>query len=455
MAADWLQTPSVQIPGTPPMFSPALAALVSGPWNATSAWRMESLVKLIAATPSFNKSTGLSVLDYCSTAKQEMDAAFVAVRFARINRGNQALLNGQGVAFVTETMATDTNANLAFPKINGTTYAQLAGATDQLGFRAMTWAGAAVLASQVASLTAPTVNLCDWIPIKPVARAAGEPSTRSVLGWRWEHLGSTNGNWAFAPISANPRTPQASMRGRTFVQSKYAGSGAIADLSTAKTFSLDTIYQDVYPIVRFSVPVFSVWGVGDSITACTGITADGMAAWGHKACADLSTPLKPVIWSNLGVASMASSDFWVNAKSLLAAGVPPPSMLVLNVGSINEYGSTPNVRQAEIVQNVAAEGVSICRQYGISYLVMWGTLPNENIATSILDAVRVQANADAYAYSQAVRCIWLDTSGLGDGASPERWVPAYKYDAFHPNEAGQDAILVPRLTAIIKAAAGL
>lgn len=419
------------------------------------AWRSEALVKLVAATPSFNRSTGLSAIDYCSAVKQEMEAAFVAVRFARINRGNQALLNGQGVVFVSETMAVDTSANLAFPKINGTTYGQLAGATDQLGFRALTWGGAATLANQAAAIAAPTINLSDWTAIRSVARAAGEPSTRPVLGWRWEHLGSTNGNWAFATISANPRTPLASMRGRTFVAAKYAGGGAIADLSTAKTFTVDTIYQDIYPIVRFSVPVFSVWGVGDSITSCTGITTDGMSAWGHKACADLSTPLRPVVWANLGVSSMASSDFWLNTKALLSAGVPPPSMLVLNVASINEYGSTPNVRQAEIVQNVAADAVGICRQYGIPYLVMWGTLPNENIATSLLDSIRVQANSDAYAYSQAVRCIWLDTTGLGDGASPERWIPTYRFDAFHPNEVAQDAVLVPRLSAVIKAAAGL
>jgi hypothetical protein len=420
-----------------------------------SGWKNEALVKLIANSPSFNNSSGLSTLDYCSSMKQEMEANYLAVRFLRVNRGTSVLTGDKVVCFTTETMAFDTSANMAFPKIAGTVYANLAGATDQLGFRNVTWAGSATIPSISAAITAPSLSLSDWTYIKPTARAGGEPSTRPILGWRIEHLGSTNGNWAFSTMSANVYSPLASMRYRTIVGSKYATSGAIADLSTAKTFSTDTTTQDIFPIVRFTVPVFSVWGVGDSITACTDITTDQQAAWGFKACADLSTPLKPVVWANLGVSDVASSDFWVNLKTYLAGGVPPPSMLVVNVGSINEYGSIPNVREAEIVQYVASDAVAVCRQYQIPFLCLWGTMVNENIATALLDAVRVQANTDVYVYAQAVKCFWLDTSGMGDGASPEKWIPGYKFDAIHPNESAQDTFLVPRLTAIIKAAAGL
>jgi hypothetical protein len=425
------------------------------PVSGDTGWRTEAMVKPFAVAPSFNKTTGLSGIDNTTSVKMEVEGHYSAVRFLRVNRGNQALTSGQMVAFATETMAYATSAQIATPIVNGTAYAALAGATDTKGFRAITWSGAASVPSIPSSAGGPQAVLSDWVPMTSVARANGEASGRPVLGYRIEHLGSTNGNWAYFSASANVRDPITSMRGRTIVVGRYGAGGAIADLTAAKVFVVETLNMDVVPIIRFKVPVFSVWGVGDSITAVTGTNTDVHSAWGLKACAELSTPARPVVWSNLGVAGMTSADFWVFAKYLLALGVPAPSMLVLNVASINEFSSTPNIRQAELTRSILGEAVAVCRQYRIPHLCVWGTLPNENITTAPYDQVRKDNNAGLAQDAATMRVVMLDLSALGDGATPEKWVPAYRYDPFHPNEAGQDAVFVPAVKAAIHAAAGL
>jgi lysophospholipase L1-like esterase len=422
----------------------------------SSGWRSAALTKLATAFPSYNKSTSLSALDYCCSQKQEVEAGFTSVKFIRLNRGTQALNSTKVVAFSTETMAYDTSVNMAFPVVGGTTYAALAASNDIKGFFAVTWGGADNISTASTTATSgPTVAISDMCYVTDVPRKTGEASTRPILGWRAEHLGSVNGNWGFPTVNANVRDPLGSMRGRTLVTSRYAAAGAIADLTTAKPFTLDTLIHDVYPEVYYKVPVFSVWGVGDSITACTGITTDGQSAWGHKACTDLSTPARPVIWANLGSAGQNSDDFWVNCKSLLAAGVTPPSMLIVNVASINDYGSTPDVRKAAKTTAIAAEAVKICQQYNIPHLVIWGTGPSANIATAPLDAVRKTQNTTLSVFAQQANIYWLDISDLGNGASPEDWVAAFKFDALHPNEVGQDYSFVPKVRAIIARAAGL
>lgn len=58
MAADWLETPSQQIPGTPPMFSPALQSLVAAYENQPATWYAGEINSVV--TPTITADGALS-----------------------------------------------------------------------------------------------------------------------------------------------------------------------------------------------------------------------------------------------------------------------------------------------------------------------------------------------------------------------------------------------------------
>jgi lysophospholipase L1-like esterase len=401
--------------------------------------RSEAFVKLAAGSPSFGKSTGLSASDQTVSVKVEVEAPFHAVRLVAQNRSNVEQTARTALIGVSETNATDSSNSMAHVVIGGSAYTGIAGATSQNGHRNVTWTGAANV-TQAASSTAPVLALSDWIPLKSVPRADG--GRRPLLMWKYWQQGSTGGNWAFGTVNAATRTATSANRGRTIVVANTFNDGVG---TPARTYSLSTTVTDTFPIVRFDVPVLSVWTVGDSITGCNGLVTDTVSGWGWRACADLSTPTLPVVHSAFGVSSVTASDFWANAKAHLAAGVPPPSVLVLNPAGINEFGTTPDVRKMETIRATLVDGISVCRQYQIPYLVLMPMLPSENFPGAAEDNLRKQVNAEVAATAASFGVQVLDFSALGNGASPELWVPAYKFDAVHPNEAGIEAVMTPTL----------
>lgn len=411
--------------------------------------RNEALYKPYSEFPSFGKSSGLSALDWTACVKAEIEGAFNAMRLVSQNRGNQALTGLSALVGVTETNDLSSSSNLSATVIGGVAYTGIAGASSDLGKRNVTWAGSATYGHN-ASTTAPDIVLSDWVPIKNVPRADG--GTRPLAFWTYWKKGSTNGNWPFRSLNAAMRTPSPANRGRTIVASNCGVDGVSAP---NQTFAVTNTAGDVFPIFRFDLPVVSIWAVGDSITGCSGLVADTISSWGWRACADLSTPARPVIFANFGVSSVASADFWANAKAYLAAGCPPPTMLILNANSINEIGATPNVRQLETIRSTAMDGLSVCRQYNIPFLALIPMLCNENIATAPLDALRRQINAEIQAIAAAWGVQWVDEFlSVGNGASPERYLPAYRFDAIHPNEAAVESVFVPAVISLMRKALG-
>ena len=403
------------------------------------ALRSEALVKLTAGGPSFGKSSGLSASDQTISVKAEMEAPFHAVRLVAQNRSNAGQTARSALVGVSETNATDTSNNVAHVVIGGTAYTALAGATDQNGHRSVTWSGAASV-TQVASSNAPILSLSDWVPLKSVARADG--GSRPLLMWKQWQNGSTGGNWAFNGINAATRTASAANRGRTVVIANTFNDGVS---TPARAYSLATTLMDTFPVVRFDRPVLSVWTVGDSITSCSGLVTDNLSSWGARACADVSTDALPVVHANFGVPGYSTSDFWANAKAHLVAGVPPPSVLVLNAASVNDYGATPDVRKRETIRAAFMDALSICRDYGIPFLVIMPMLANENFAGATEDNQRKALNIDMASTAAAFGVGVLNFSGLLDGATPEKWAAAYKFDNMHPNEAGIEAVMTPTL----------
>lgn len=392
---------------------------------------------------SFNKSSGLSSAVITTCVKTVVDAPFTAFRLVSTNRGNQAITGIKALFSVTETMATGSSGDLAQTVIGGTTYSALAGATDQNGQRAVTFGGASSFDHAASTATAPDLKITDWQPIKSIPRAdggSGYAYFRKVY-----RKGDTNGNWAFTALINNP-APSAANRQRPVVCSNVFSDG-VGTIS--RTYSLTNTADDVSVEFKFDRPVFSVWGAGDSTMACIGLVADKISSWLFRACADVSTAETPVIHANFGAAGMTSADFITNIRSYLEAGVTPPSMLFVSL-SINEIGSSPDVRKSETALKTISDAADLCQKYGIPYLALTPMMPNENISSSVLDEIRKQINTDARSMCSNFGVGVLDLSSLGDGAAKELWVPSYKFDAFHPNEVAIEDVLTQKASAMIR-----
>lgn len=425
-----------------------LKTIISGTWK-----RNEAAVKLLGSvgngTAPFNQTTGLSTSAITTTQKQELEGPFSAVRLCIINRAQNAINANTAVVGVTETNAIDTSANMGTPIIGGTPYAVVAGAGSINGWRTVTW-GTATSINVGASTTAQIFSLSDWIPLNSIARADG--GTRPLLLWRSYRDGAASGNWSFNTIGTGSRTPTTAMRQRTFVVSN-AFSDAVTTLGA--TMSLTTTVQPIFPIVRFKVPVLSVWGVGDSTMQCSGQAPESLSAWGFRACCELSTPTTPVVWANFGAVSQTAATAWEVTKSALAAGIPAPSVLLIQPASVND-DATPDLRNRERELATAADIFSVAATYNIPYVIFAPLMPYEAL-NSAQDTIRKGTNAELQTIANSYGITLLNFSALGDGGDPEQWIPEYNDgagaagDGVHPDETAFDAVMVPTLLTVLRA----
>lgn len=428
----------------------AMQALVSrdGKFQRGSIRRLDALYAWRGAAiggNSFNRSAGLSSLAWTQTIKMEVEAPFHAVKLMWRNIGVNALNNNKSLVGVTETTDNSTSALMGSPTIGGTSYQAVAGAGSINGWRAQTYAGAATV-NLPASTTVQQYAISDETSLGNVARA--DSGSRPLLLYRVFHDGSVDGAWPFIAISTALRTAAAPMRNRTIALSN-ATSDAIATPGT--TVSLNTTFIEVYPIVRHTVPVLSVWGVGDSITQNDSLVADGISSWVYRACLDVSTPSAPVVFANFGASSQGAAVYLANARAALAAGAPAPSVLVVNPCSVNDITSTPNARIVETMRGIAQQTLQLARDYDIPAVVWWPILPY-NALSAPNDTIRTALNAEMQAIAAQCGVSWMTLPGLGDGAAPERWVPALNYtaDGIHPNETAIESIMAPALAAVLR-----
>lgn len=424
----------------------ATRALVSGAWKRT-----EALYKYWGSNDGpatggvFNKTTGLSALVSNFSVKMELEAGFTAVRMLWVNRAANAITGSKALIGVTETNATGTSDLLSVPTIGGTSYPVVAGGTTTLGFRSTLWSSAATV-DHPAGNTAQQFKLSDWTAITDVPRADG--GTRPLYLQRVYHDGATLGNYAFVALTTAIRTATAPMRQRTVVCAERFAADAVATPNAS--MSLSTGLMEVYPIVRHKVPVLSVWGIGDSITQNDGLVTDKITSWGLRACLDVSTPERPVVWANWGASSVDYPVYIQPVKDALAAGVPAPSVFVTNVGSINSLTATPNARIVETMRAQALDLIALARQYSVPYIVWWPVLPYATLDAGE-DLLRTAFNAEMQAVASAYGITWLSAfSVLGDGAAPERWLPAYSGDGLHPNETAIDTVMPSALATVLR-----
>ncbi len=413
--------------------------------------RSEALVRfqgICKASSPFNISA--STVNQTYTVKLEVEAPFSGVRILSDNGAPNAQTGNKMAIGVTETNAVTATAltasqNMSVPVIGGVAYDSALVTSGNLGYKQVTWATAATW-DMLAGNAARQYKLSDWMSLQSVARADGGTRPLFLMRQKPDPTG-----YNFLVSSALMRSATTANRGRTVITSTYFGDG----LTTPNgVHALGTTYTDTYPIFRFNVPVLSVWGVGDSIQQgnSTLIIADGYSNFVARACADASTTTKPVVYANLGCNGQTADYYWTNAKALLAAGVPPPSVLVTAPASVNDGGSTPTVATIDAQRDRGYDMIATCKLYGIPAIIWLPWLVNENltdISTTFYDSKRKQINAELKAIAEAAGIAWITLSGLGDGATPEKWVTAYEYDAFHPNELAHESVMAPALAAVL------
>lgn len=414
------------------------------PLQQLGARRYEALYKPMGSSAngvSFGQSASLSTAKFTATVKAELEADIDAVRILYQNRAITALTNVTALVGVTETADVSTSAKLGSPTILGTTYQALQGATDANGWRSVTWGGA-TSTSVPASTSAIQIAISDWIPKSTIARADG--GTRPLLLWRTFVDGTVTSPAFMSNYSVSLQQPTAPMRNRIIQNSANTAADAVSAPATAMGSGFLSL--ESFPICRFRVPVFSVWGVGDSITQNDGLVVDKISSWGMRACMDLSTPSKPVVYANMGCSSQTSATYISICRTFLATGVPAPSCLVVSPASVNDAGYDANFAEKQSSQII--ELLKLCSDYKIPYIVMWPWLPNNgyNLAQ---DNARKAMNVKMKAAAQAAGVIWIEFPTLGDGASPERYTPSYRFDNVHPNELAIETVMTPALKAAL------
>ena len=413
--------------------------------------RSEALVRfqgICKASSPFNIAA--STVNQTYTVKLEIEAPFSGVRILADNGAPNAQTGNKVAIGVTETNAITATGltaaqNIGAPVIGGVAYDSALVTSGNLGYKQVTWAASGTY-DLGAGNAARQYLLSDWMSLQSVARADGGSRPLLLMRQKPDPTG-----YNFLVASALMRSATTANRGRTVVTSTYFGDG----LTTPNgAHVLGTTYVDTYPIIRFNVPVLSVWGVGDSIQQgnSTGIIADGYSNFVARACADVSSLTKPVVYANLSCNGQTAAYYWANAKALLAAGVPPPSVLVTAPASVNDGGSTPTVAHIDAQRDRGYDMIATCRLYGIPAIIWLPWLVNENltdISTTYYDSKRKQINAELKAIAEAAGIAWITLTGLGDGASPEKWVTAYKYDSFHPNELAHESVMAPALATVL------
>ena len=439
----------------------ALVAPGGAPMSNTSPLRSEALVRLIGTGSNggaiFNQSTGLSATALTVCQRQEMETGFTAVRLILVNRANVAMNANKALVGVSETSAVDTSANMGAPVIGGTAYQTVAGASTINGWRSVTWSTASTV-DIASAASAQTYALSDWIPLQDVARADG--GSRPLLMWSTYHDGATQGNFSFNVYTqtgaAAPTAATAAMRQRLYSAATNFGD-AVAD--PTRSMALANTIIPCAPIVRFKRPVLSVWGIGDSTMQNNSQAPEGLSAWGMRACAEVSTPERPVVWANLGASSRKFSEYWPVVESYLAAGVPAPSVFVVEAASVNDVGASVTARTQEDQLQQAARVLSVARQYNVPFVVFVPLMPYNSLDAA-KDLIRKDTNAKIAAMAAAYGCQALTLDALGDSAAPQRWVVAYNNgtgasgDGIHPDETAFDEVLAPALVGTLRQIVG-
>lgn len=390
-------------------------------------------------------SIGVTTEDVTYTLKMEAETEFDSVALMWVNYEVSPLPNCTAVVAATDTFNMGTQDTRYRPMSNGVVKNTLRGPTDFYGWDTVTWDGvSSVTVPAGAGAAAPGVVVSDFMPIVSLPRTDG--GTRPLVLMRYRPPTATPFNFEQLNYSSW-RTASANNRGRLFDVGQFTGD-AIGNLNNSMIQGIRTTF--VSPIFRFRRNVVSVAAVGDSITMGVG-SASGLDSWNRRACYDLSTPDRPVVPSNCGLASQTSATYLGFGKKVLAAS--KPTVCFYFPYSPNDNVASTRARFDEMAR--AADFVDFCTENGI-IPILCTPVPATN-KTAANDAIRVQVANDILAMGASGSVIVADMRAATTGAvvgGVEQWLPGLNSDQLHPSDAGHDAMAVAARKAIQRAIYG-
>ena len=179
----------------------------------------------------------------------------------------------------------------------------------------------------------------------------------------------------------------------------------------------------------YTVPVKSVYALGDSITAGGGGQIYSFDSWGLRAVNTVSTPTNPFVFTNGGMSGNSSRSFVDQYLREVDSGARP-YLTIMPAFTPNDGNPDANSAAAMIanVQQVSAK----CQEIG-SRLLVWAGLPNDGYGS---DQYRNVCNDWAIDLNnQATHNFdFLDWDLLvGTGASPNKFKSGWTTDGIHPS----------------------
>ena len=392
-----------------------------------------------------NKSGGTFSFGY----KHALDAPFVAVRVVLVNRTGAAQSNWRITVGVTESALVSSNDETSQVKVGGSFYKVAVTAGSNLGHVPATFAGSATVnigsgASEVA------YAISDRIPLTSVPRADG--SAYPLIIVRADYDATTVAAYAQTNgAAAAMNTVTAANRGKVMA---FFGGTAMAATPSNSGINGNAAHScwEMFVLPEYSTPTLSLMqfddstGQGDALVATDGVFCN----WGWRAAADASTSSRVFSYANMGMSSHTSATYWARAKAMFAAGIIPDCLLI-GPASVNDNFAINPDSVVALAKARAVEILAVCRQYGIRNVAFRGVMPS-NILSAGNDAYRTAWNAWLNTFCVSFGIGYIDIAGLGNGASPEQWIPAYNYtlDGLHPNTQAMEDFLVPRTAAWLR-----
>ena len=297
------------------------------------------------------------------------------------------------------------------------------------GWVACTWPSLTIPARIAANR--PSITLSDIINLSSLTPTDGSYPYLMVRTYC--------GTGGYSVTGANAAMGQnAQYQGRYFV-SYRDGTGDYATTNQA-AFTKGTAQNlcHVTGVIFYSRGrVVSVLGVGDSITQGAGVTNESQNGWGPRSCASVSTTSMPVLWSNFGFTSQTSAQYFARLETALSSGIRP-QIVVYSPFSPND--GTPSQTTVNTQRAYLARFYALADEYRFIPIITTGC-PNTAAAwNATADNFRKAFNTEILAMRNQGRIVVDFASVLGDGATPERFIPAMTEDGTHPSGAGYAAM---------------
>lgn len=366
-------------------------------------------------------------------------SGFDAVRLVIYHGSTSSTTVYSAIVAATETAAQDTDVNRWRPVAGGTEYSTL-DATESYGWKSVTWAAAATKTSAAGTATAPVQNVSDWIPLSSVPRADGGSFPLMMLRVA---VATGTSSWA----TTAPMSTATAANGGFIAQGGWTSdAGGVYVSDPANNNPSGALSQNTMTVgVQFRCrnPGLSIIGIGDSLTQCQTVVADGLSSWGWRAAAALSASGIPCGYVNNGLSSQDMQVF--SAAGLTAISAWSGANLVCmqayspNGPVAGTLDTDAKARRAVELQSAYVQSViSAAKAAGMETIVN-SPLPGA-VASGAVQAAIVKAYNDRILAGSIDRYFvdwWTDFT---DGASPARINSTYLYTTdglgVHVNEAG-------------------